>query len=72
VAAALLRQVLRLGSADLERPDLGLQVGVEIHVDREVARGLVLPELGGGDVALEELVAAELRGQLRGRLGVPW
>jgi hypothetical protein len=58
---------LRVGPVGLERPELDPELGVEIHVDVEAPRGLLLPELGGGDVALEQLRAAEPRRQLGGR-----
>jgi hypothetical protein len=61
---------LTLGSADLEgSPDLDPKLGVEHDVDGEGTVGLVVPELGGGDVPLEQLLATERRGELGGRLG---
>nr|CAB3488738.1 unnamed protein product [Digitaria exilis] len=63
------RRACSLGPVDLEGPDLDPEVGVEVDVDGEVAGGLLLPELGGGDVPLQRLAAVELGVQLGGCLG---
>lgn len=58
-----------VGSPDLERPDLDPELGVELDVDGDLSVLQLLPEVGGGDVPLERLLAVELRRDLGGVLG---